>query len=167
MEHPLLLNYSGIPGWMILVIIGGGSLGIFLYQVQKATRLVMVGASDNRFDSWGVRSKEVLSGWLGQKKVLREKVVGTMHVMMFWGFLMLGSDMFDLATANYFSTKILPAILLGPWNGMVEFGYFIALLGCVAAFLRRAVFTPEILKGKSQLEGNLILFLIFTITSTS
>jgi Fe-S oxidoreductase len=167
MEQPLLLNYYGIPGWMVLLIIGGGSLGIFLYHVQKATRLVMIGASDNRFDSWGVRSKEVLSGWLGQKKVLSDKVVGTMHVMMFWGFLMLGSDMFDLATANLFSTKILPTILLGPWNGMVEFGYFIALLGCVAAFLRRAVFTPEKLKGKSQLEGNFILFLIFTITSTS
>jgi Fe-S oxidoreductase len=50
---------------------------------------------------------------------------------------------------------------------MVEFGYFIALLGCIAAFLRRAVFTPEKLKGKSQLEGNFILFLIFTITTTS
>jgi Fe-S oxidoreductase len=167
MEHPLLLNYGGVPGWTILLLLGSISIGSFVYQVQKATRLVMLGASDNRFDSWGVRVKEVLSGWLGQKKVLRDKVAGTMHVMMFWGFLMLGSDMFDLATANYFSENILPSSLIGPWNGMVEFGYFIALLGCIAAFLRRAVFTPEKLKGKSQLEGNFILFLIFTITTTS
>ncbi len=167
MGHPLLLNYGGVPGWTILLLLGSISIGSFVYQVQKATRLVMLGASDNRFDSWGVRVKEVLSGWLGQKKVLRDKVAGTMHVMMFWGFLMLGSDMFDLATANYFSENILPSSLIGPWNGMVEFGYFIALLGCIAAFLRRAVFTPEKLKGKSQLEGNFILFLIFTITTTS
>ena len=45
-----------------------------------------------------------------------------MHVLMFWGFLMLASDMFDLATANAFSTKVLPDSLNGPWNGMVEFG---------------------------------------------
>lgn len=167
MEHPLLLDYAGIPGWLILAVMGGSATAAFLYQVQKATRLVMLGTSDNRFDSWGARISEVLTGWLGQKKVLRDRVAGTMHVMMFWGFLMLASDMFDLATANFFSSRILPDTLVGPWNGMVELGYFVALVGCVAAFLRRAVFTPEKLKGKSQLEGNFILFLIFTITTTS
>lgn len=167
MEHPLLLDYAGIPGWLILAVMGGSATAAFLYEVQKATRLVMLGTSDNRFDSWGARISEVLTGWLGQKKVLRDRVAGTMHVMMFWGFLMLASDMFDLATANFFSSRILPDTLVGPWNGMVELGYFVALVGCVAAFLRRAVFTPEKLKGKSQLEGNFILFLIFTITTTS
>ena len=167
MEHPLLLEYGSISGWIILLVLGGGSIASFLYQVQKASRLVMVGASDDRFDSWGSRFSEVLTGWLGQKKVLRDRVVGTMHVLMFWGFLMLASDMFDLATANAFSTKVLPSTLKGPWNGMVEFGYTMALIGCIAALLRRTVFTPEKLKGKSQLEGNFILFLIFTITTTS
>ncbi|MBO57375.1 MAG: hypothetical protein CMA77_00025 [Euryarchaeota archaeon] len=167
MEHPLLLEYGSISGWIILLVLGGGSIASFLYQVQKASRLVMVGASDDRFDSWGARFSEVLTGWLGQKKVLRDRIVGTMHVLMFWGFLMLASDMFDLATANAFSTKVLPDSLNGPWNGMVEFGYTMALIGCIAALLRRIVFTPEKLKGKSQLEGNFILFLIFTITTTS
>ena len=83
------------------------------------------------------------------------------------GFLLLSTDMFDLATANAFSDKVLPEIIVGPWNGMVELGYFMALIGCVSALTRRVVFTPEKLKGKSQLEGNAILLLIFTITTTS
>ena len=99
--------------------------------------------------------------------MLRDRVAGTMHVLMFWGFLMLASDMLDLATANSFSGKLLPDVLVGPWNGMVELGYTMALIGCVSALIRRLVFTPEKLKGKSQLEGNVILLLIFTITSTS
>ena len=86
---------------------------------------------------------------------------------MFWGFLMLSSDMLDLATANWFSGSLLPSALVGPWNGMVELGYASALVGCVAALARRVLFTPEKLKGKSQLEGNFILLLILTITSTS
>ena len=90
-----------------------------------------------------------------------------MHVLMFWGFLMLASDMLDLATANSFSGRVLPELLVGPWNGMVELGYTMALIGCVSALIRRVLFTPEKLKGKSQLEGNVILLLIFTITSTS
>jgi len=127
----------------------------------------MLGSSDDRFDSWGKRVWEVITGWLGQKRVLEDRVVGIMHVLMFWGFLMLSTDMFDLATANWFSGELLPSTLVGPWNGIVELGYTIALIGCVAALTRRVVFTPEKLKGKSQLEGNFILFLIMTITTTS
>ena len=167
MEHPLLQSYGSLDGWHILLIIGGLSIGFFLYQVQKATRLVMLGAQDNRFDSWFTRISEFTIGWLGQKRVLRDRVAGSMHVLMFWGFLMLASDMLDLATANAFSDHVLPGLLNGPWNGMVELGYTMALIGCVAALIRRVVFTPEKLKGKSQFEGNVILFLIFSITVTS
>lgn len=167
MEHPLLQTYGPLDGWIILLVIGGLSIGFFLYQVQLAIRLVMLGASDNRFDSWGKRIMEVITGWLGQKRVLEDRVVGIMHVLMFWGFLMLSTDMFDLATANWFSGEVLPTVMVGPWNGIVEFGYTIALIGCVAALTRRVVFTPEKLKGESQLEGNFILFLIMTITTTS
>ena len=167
MIHPLLQTYGPFDGWMILLLIASVSIGFFTYQVQKATRLVLIGAPDSRFDSWGPRIKEFILGWLGQKKVLRDRVAGTMHVLMFWGFLMLASDMFDLATANYFSGELLPELVVGPWNGMVELGYTMALIGCVSALVRRVAFTPEKLKGKSQLEGNAILLLIFTITTTS
>ena len=167
MEHPLLQSYGSLDGWHILLVVGGLSIGFFVYQVQKATRLVMLGASDNRFDSWFTRISEFTMGWLGQKRVLRDRVAGSMHVLMFWGFLMLASDMFDLATANAFSDHVLPELLYGPWNGIVELGYTMAMIGCVAALIRRVAFTPEKLKGKSQLEGNAILFLIFSITVTS
>jgi Fe-S oxidoreductase len=166
-KHPLLIYYGPIPGWLILTIIGSVAVSFFLYQVIKATRLVLLGAPDDRFDSWGIRFKELLVGWLGQKKVLRDKIAGTMHVLMFWGFLMLATDMFDLASANFFSNHIIPQLLIGPWNGIVELGYTSAFIGAVAALIRRVVFTPEKLKGKSQLEGNFILALILTITSTS
>ena len=167
MEHPLLQSYGSLDGWHILLVVGGLSIGFFVYQVQKATRLVMLGAPDNRFDSWFTRISEFTIGWLGQKRVLRDRVAGSMHVLMFWGFLMLASDMFDLATANAFSAHVLPELLYGPWNGIVELGYTMAMIGCVAALIRRVAFTPEKLKGKSQLEGNVILFLIFSITVTS
>ncbi len=167
MEHPLDVTYAGIKGYYLLLVLGGISIAFFAYQVQKATRLVLLGAPDKRFDSWGKRMKETLTVWLGQRKVLEDKVAGTMHVLMFWGFLMLSSDMLDLATANRFSEHILPEALNGIWNGMVELGYTSALIGCFLALNRRVLFTPEKLKGKSQLEGNVILLLIMTICTTS
>ncbi|MAM35897.1 MAG: hypothetical protein CL988_01880 [Euryarchaeota archaeon] len=167
MEHPLTMSYGPVSGWILLLLLGGVSGGFFLYQVVKASRLVLKGSPDNRFDNWGARIKEVLTGWLGQKKVLKDRVAGGIHVLMFWGFLMLSTDMFDLATANWFSHNVLPDLVRGPWNLIVETGYTIALIGCVAALTRRVAFTPEKLKGKSQLEGNVILLLIMTITVTS
>ena len=62
MQHPLLQTYGPLDGWMILLLIGGISVCFFLYQVQLATRLVMLGSSDNRFDSWSKRVMEVI--WL-------------------------------------------------------------------------------------------------------
>ena len=167
MEHPLVMQYGPVPGWAILLVLFGVSGGFFGYQVWKATKLVLVGKPENRFDNWGNRVSEVLTGWLGQKKVLKDRIAGGIHVLMFWGFLMLSSDMFDLASGNQFSQKVLPELARGPWNLMVETGYTIALVGCVLALIRRVVFTPEKLKGKSQLEGNVILLLIMTITTTS
>jgi len=161
------MSYGPLPGWVFLLVLGAISGGFFVYQVVKATRLVMVGAPDDRFDNWGARIKEVITGWLGQKRVLEDKIAGGIHVLMFWGFLMLSTDMFDLVTANWFSHSLLPDLIRGPWNIIVETGYTIALIGCFAALLRRVVFTPEKLKGKSQLEGNFILILIMTITLTS
>ena len=161
------MSYGPVPGWLILLLLGAISGGFFLYQVIKASRLVLIGAPDDRFDNWGARVKEVITGWLGQKRVLEDKIAGGIHVLMFWGFLMLSTDMFDLATANWFSHNVLPDLIRGPWNLIVETGYTIALIGCCAALLRRVVFTPEKLKGKSQLEGNFILVLIMTITLTS
>ena len=76
MEHPLEMQYGPIDGWIILLLMGGLSISFFLYQVIKATRLVMLGAPDNRFDSWGLRIKEMLVGWLGQKKFFEIELQG-------------------------------------------------------------------------------------------
>jgi len=167
MEHPLFLDYGPVPGWAILLVLFSVSGGFFGFQVWKASKLVLKGKPEDRFDNWGARISEVITGWLGQKKVLKDRVAGGIHVLMFWGFLMLSTDMFDLASGNQFSQKVLPEVVRGPWNLMVEVGYTIAFVGCVLALIRRVIFTPEKLKGKSQLEGNVILLLIMTITTTS
>ena len=46
MQHPLDVSYAGISGWYILLALGLVSIGFFTFQLQKATRLVMVGAKD-------------------------------------------------------------------------------------------------------------------------
>ena len=159
-EHPLTMSYGPIPGVVILALTLGTATVFFLLQVRKATKLVMLGAPDDRFDSWGQRVRLMIVGWLGQQRVLRDKVAGGLHVLMFWGFLMLISDGLDLVTAGWFSRALLTPIgVAGLWNGIVELGYTMAGIGATGALIRRVAFTPEKLKGKPQLEGNVILLL--------
>ena len=48
MQHPLDVSYGGVSGWYFLLILGIVSIGFFIFQVQKATRLVLLGSKDNR-----------------------------------------------------------------------------------------------------------------------
>ena len=47
MEHPLFMEYGPLPGWVILLVMAGVSGGFFLYQVVKASRLVLEGKPEN------------------------------------------------------------------------------------------------------------------------
>ena len=64
MEHPLDVTYAGIKGYYLLLVFGGISIAFFAYQVQKATRLALLGAPDKRFYSGVKRMKETLLVWL-------------------------------------------------------------------------------------------------------
>ena len=98
--------------------------------------------------------------------MLKDRIAGGIHVLMFWGFLMLSTDMFDLASGNQFSKRCSPKSYVGRGTSWLRWA---------TPSLRRlrvGVDSPcgvhaEKLKGKSQLEGNVILLLIMTITTTS
>jgi len=163
------LHYAGIPGWLILAILWGAGVAIFIKQVSHATKLIRLGGPDDRKDDLGARTWEWLTGWLGQKKVLRDRAVGVMHVMIFWGFLMIGSDVFDLSSGGRFEALliIVSPVVADLWNGMVEVGYISAFLGASAALFRRVVIRPEKLRHESSFEANAILCTILVICTTA
>ena len=169
MEHPMNLTYLGIPGWLILSALWVTGGFFFCKQTSHAVKLISLGKAENRRESMKERFFEVIKVWLGQKKVLEDRVIGIMHVMIFWGFLMIGSDVFDLSTGGRFEAVLIwmSPIIADLWNGMVELGYVSAMLGASAALFRRVVIRPEKLRHESQFEGNAILVTILTICVTA
>ncbi len=169
MEHPMNLTYLGIPGWVVLAILWLTGLFFFWKQTSHAIKLIRLGKPEDRNDNLKARTWEWLTGWLGQKRVLEDRVIGVMHVMIFWGFLMIGSDVFDLSTGGRFEKMVVWfSPLLGDlWNGMVELGYASAFVGASAALFRRVVIRPEKLRHEPQFEGNAILVTILTICATA
>ena len=82
----------------------------------------MLGSPDSRFDSWSVRIREFISGWLFQKKVLRDKV-GDNACSDVLGIPHAIDGHVRSSDCKCIFEKVLPEILVGPWNGMVELGY--------------------------------------------
>ena len=85
-------SYYGVEWYYFLLVWGIIALGSHIYQVGFIIKLIRLGKDDDRFNSWKQRTKEFLTDWLGQRKVVEDKLAGYAHALIFWGFLMLVSD---------------------------------------------------------------------------
>ena len=159
-------DYYGIPWYVILGLWAAIAIGLHVYQVGFIVKLIRLGKDDNRFDSWKQRMKEFLTDWLGQRKVVEDKLAGYAHALIFWGFLMLVSDVIDLGTGGLFLELLEIIYLANIWNLIVDIGYTMAGIGILFALYRRLIVKPEKLKGASM-EGVLILFAILGIVLTA
>ncbi len=65
------------------------SIAFFAFSSRKLLATLQLGKSENRFDNIPKRLKNVLTIALLQTKLLREPFAGTLHLLIFWGFLAL------------------------------------------------------------------------------
>ena len=159
-------DYYGIPWYAILGLWSLIAIGSHVYQVGFIVKLIRLGKDDDRFNSWKQRSKEFLTDWLGQRKVVQDKLAGYAHALIFWGFLMLVSDVIDLGTGGLLAKFLEKIYLADIWNLIVDLGYTMAGVGILIALYRRLIVRPEKLKGTSM-EGIFILFAILGIVLTA
>ena len=159
-------DYYGIEWYLILLAWSAIALGSHFYQVGFVVRLIRLGKDDDRFNSWKQRLTEFLRDWLGQRKVVQDKVAGYAHALIFWGFLLLISDIVDLGTGGLLQAFLSNIQLDGIWNLIVDLGYAMATVGILIALYRRIIIRPAQLKGAS-IEGPLILLAILGIMLTA
>ena len=159
-------DYYEIPWYVILGLWSFIAIGLHVYQVGFIVKLIRLGKDDDRFDSWKQRMKEFLTDWLGQRKVVEDKLAGYAHALIFWGFLMLVTDVIDLGTEGLVQKLLKNIMLDGIWNLIVEIGYVMAMIGILIALYRRLIIRPEKLKGAS-IEGTFILVAILGIVLTA
>jgi len=159
-------DYYGIEWYLILLAWSAIALGSHFYQVGFVVRLIRLGKDDDRFNSWKQRLTEFLRDWLGQRKVVQDKVAGYAHALIFWGFLLLISDIVDLGTGGLLQVFLSNIQLDGIWNLIVDLGYAMATVGILIALYRRIIIRPAQLKGAS-IEGPLILLAILGIILTA
>lgn len=65
------------------------SVSFFAFSCRKLLATLQLAKSENRFDNIPKRVKNVFTIALLQTKLLREPLAGTLHLLIFWGFIAL------------------------------------------------------------------------------
>ena len=142
---PAWFSVFGIPGWVLAVLIPLIGIGCFVYIMVKRLIPLVKGASDPRLDRIGERVKDVLVFWLGQYKQPRYMLAGVLHIVIFFGFLILAIRSTSLVVIGFWPDFVFPG-LSGPfgtvYSVLKDYAATLVLIACVVAGIRRGVYKP-------------------------
>jgi Fe-S oxidoreductase len=154
------------------------AVGSFLYTLYGRLRLLRAAQPVNHFDHIGERLMAVLVYAFGQKKFVKdEQPAGWMHVVIFWGFVLLGIQvvtMFGRAYSDHFVVPgFSPHLLGGPFLVLRDVMEVIVSVTILLALYRWVIAHPprlfgyrpaeDRLAGQSHWEALVILLFILTI----
>jgi len=145
------------------------ALGIFGRTMYRRTAILFKTVSDDRFDNFGERVRNVLVYAFGQKKfvqqeprpdtALSEQAAGWMHFFIFWGFTILAVQvvhMFARAFVDdFYLFPFSPGLLGGPYLLLKDFMEVMVLGSVVYAIYRWRVLHPARLYGYKPAEQRL------------
>lgn len=155
---------------LIFVLVLIGSLVLFGWNVRRLITYLRLGRKETRFDQPWTRVKNTLKIAFGQSKILREPFAGILHVLIFWGFLVLLA-----AVLESIGEGIVPGFslaFLGPlYPPLLFFEDIFGLCVVVAVLIslfRRLFVPPKRLQvsGHSRWDAVLILAMILVVMVT-
>jgi Fe-S oxidoreductase len=161
--HPAAESYMGLPGYVLGWLIFLAALAIFFYILYQRNILIRSGQGDPRFSSLGKRLLDLFVYGFIQKRQPRYFWSGILHIMIFWGFVVLGLRSINLIGEGlipHFSIPFLKGSFGIFYNSLKDFFELIVLVACIWAVLRRAIIKPERYEGSHQFEAYLVLSLI-------
>lgn len=143
--QPALEQYLGIPGSLITLIVLVGGLILFLYMVYNRYLLLRSARADVRLESLWQRFYDLIIYGILQKRQPRYPWIGILHIMIFWGFIVLSLrsiTLFGLGLKTEFVLPLMDGSIGVFYNCLKDLFEIIVLLVCIAALLRRAVTRP-------------------------
>ncbi|ABZ83675.1 4fe-4S ferredoxin, iron-sulfur binding domain protein [Heliomicrobium modesticaldum Ice1] len=144
----------------LLAVVGGYTY----YEISRRYRYTQFGKAEDRWDRSNERLHAVFTHVLGQKKVLHDPISGGLHLLIMWGFLVLGLGVVNMVVEGFFSHP-LPGVGDNPaYLWIKDLFLVLVAVGVIGSLLRRTVFKPERLENSG--EAFLILaFILIIVTS--
>lgn len=156
--------------WLILAV------GIFIVSAKRLIKGLQIGKPDDRFKHVGQRVMNMLKIALGQSKIMRDPIAGVLHVMVFWGFLVLGIGLVEEILKGIFRDIIpISFTFLMPIYSIISISQDVfaglVLMAVILLLVRRWIVRPHRLWTKemtigSQLDATFILLMIMGVVVT-
>ena len=143
------------------------TLGIFAYSFRRYYLFFKL-TKPFEVKDFGNRFKIMMNVAFGQKKILRKPVVGLIHALVFWGFLVITLGSIEMVIDGLFGTVRILSFLGGFYSFMVASGDIMAAFIALAMFIflyRRIFGKVKRFDGiemthKSHIDANIALSII-------
>lgn len=154
-----LLNFAAF------IAVSGFAVYWFAAVVYSRITYIRLGKPHELKQDLDVRIREFLIQVFGQKKLLKDKKSGMMHMVMFYGFIILQFGAVELIVKGFIKGFELPLGAAHPYFSLTqEVTTFLVLLAVAYAFYRRYVEKLSRLK-RGLKSGVVILFLAVLMSS--
>ena len=145
LQTPAQTTYWLISGQVLFLIMNVLGLACFAYIVAIRLTPLVRGERDFRFDRPLVRLERVLQFWLGQWKHPRYRFAGTVHILIFSGFIILATRAFSLLILGVSENFAMPDASGGIghiYEAIADYAATVVFLCMIVAAARRIVFKP-------------------------
>ncbi|MBI1938745.1 MAG: 4Fe-4S dicluster domain-containing protein [Ignavibacteriales bacterium] len=152
---------------LIFILVFLSAFGLLFYNLRRILSYIKLGQKENRFDNPKERIKNVMKIAFGQSKLLRDPIAGTIHFLIFWGFMLFLFAVIEAILQGFYSPFTLQ--FLGPVYGAITFvqdifGLFVIAAVLWALYRRFVQKVPRLDIGKEgNFDASLILFLILGV----
>lgn len=163
MEHRELFWNVKEVGFVTYLLMGLAVL-IFAYLFYERVKMWKRGRAEKRCEKVLTRISGVIANVLGQIKVLRERYPGLMHVLIFWGFLILLIGTAIEAFDHYAKTHLLEGKAYLLFAFVMDLGGVMALVGTIMAAIRRYIWKPRALDNRKEDAFVLVMLAIVLLT---
>ena len=160
MDTLLIVNWIAT----IAVILYAG--GLFAYLLKTRYQFIQLGRKESFDQKLNERISDLVEKVFGQSKLLKDKKMGLVHVLFFYGFLMVQFGAIDLIWKGLAPGSHLPlGGLYGVFTFFQEIVALVMIIAVLTAFYRRYIEKLVRLK-RGWKNGLVLIFIGGLMTST-
>jgi len=134
---------DGLFGRLIFIAALLGTVVLVAVRTRRLVLLLRLGAPDNRFDKPLERLKTVAVNVLLQKRLLNNRLAGTVHLLIFYGFIVITLGTIQLILSGLSRNLGLPLVGGNPvYQVLLDVFATLVLVSCGVAAYRRVALRP-------------------------
>ena len=153
------MNSLLIVNWIVFLVVVLYAIGLFVYLLKTRTAYVKLGKKEQFNDSVKERFDKIWVNVFGQSKLLKDKKSGMIHVLFFYGFILVQLGAIDFIWKGLAPGSHLP---FGPlyevFTLFEEIVAIVILMAVFAAFYRRYI--KKLVRLKRGWKNGLVLLFI-------